>query len=393
MLKNNYDIVAAIHRLYVDGVRKKGGADKILEYFSKKGKKILLIEHPLCGLREKGINIDNFVIISEIIGGNIIEIERREIVRRGNWIRWISEVFFNIWLIYTKIDGKPVYFSADPLNNLAGIFSFGKFKFKYFHCVDYSRDRFGVINLNIIYQIAVFLSLKRFDLVSVVSNRTKKEFEKLGADESKIFLLPNSPNFRRIDIPETKKNILIYTSNSISERYNYIFVVELISQLVKDFPDIKLYALGGKNVDADYFDKVVRLIKKHNIEKNIIFKGFLKEDDINKLYFRSKIGLSFYSGVVSYYMIFGDSLKIREYALWGLPVVSDGNSATDSEMVSRGCGIIAKNVVEAKEAIKSLLISDDLYCQCRQNSLNWAKKMDKKALLKQVFQKVFSNER
>lgn len=392
MEKDRYDIVAAVHRLYIDGKRKKGGADKILEYFSKKGKSILLIEHPLCGLREGGKNADNWAIISKIESGEIIELERKEILKKGNIIRWISEVFFNLIVIHTKIKGRPVYFSADPLNNLAALFSLGKLKYKYYHSVDYSRDRFGVLNLNIVYQLAIFLSLKRFNLISVVSDRTRREFIKMGGDPNKIILLPNSPDYKNVNIPDKNNYNLIYTSNAIIKRYNYEFVIDLISLIKKEIPKIKLYALGGKNVDSSYFEKIVKLVKKYRIKRNIVFPGFVDEKKLSGLFLNSRIGLSFYSGIVSYYMIFGDSLKIREYALWGLPIISDGNSATDEEMAEKGCGFIAKDLNQAKERIVGLLKDKRFYNQCSQNSLKWAKAMDKKVLLEKIYKKLYSYE-
>ncbi|MFH1048250.1 MAG: hypothetical protein V1732_01150, partial [Patescibacteria group bacterium] len=111
----DYDLVAITHRLFNNGERKKGGFDKIVEFFSvKKNKKILLIEHPLRADEEGGSQLWDGVIVSSIEKGELKEIERIKMPRRTNVLNWINEVIFNIKYINNHISNKPILLVADP---------------------------------------------------------------------------------------------------------------------------------------------------------------------------------------------------------------------------------------------------------------------------------------
>lgn len=390
--KIQVDLVAIVHRIFTDGKRKRGGADKILAYFSQKGKKVLLIEHPLSGLREKGDQRWNEVIISLIEKGEIKEISREKIKQKSIYLRWLSETIFNIWYIGKKVTAGQCFFCADALAGLTAVFFKKNNIIRYFHCVDYSQKRFDNFILNYIYKKIFSIVSNKFDLISVVSMRTKEELIRTGLNENKIFYLPNSPDFKSTKIKK-RGNILIYTSGSIIEKYNYDLVLELLFKIRKYYPDIKLYAGGGKNVDQTYFKKIENRIKKYKLKDNINFTGFVEDKEIGLLLSRAKIGLSFYTDIVKPYTYYGDSLKIREYALYGVPTIADGNSATDIEMVQNKCGYIVKTLDEAVDKVRLLLDNKKYFTEYRNNCLTWAKKNDKQKLLKNLFNKIFSDEK
>lgn len=384
--KNNYDIVAIVHRIFTEDKRKKGGFDKVLEYFSKRGKNILLIEHPLFGHKECVCRDWSEMIISYYENGEIKEIERKKILLKEGFKRCLFEIYSNIKYIKGNIKGKPMLFSSDPLNSMPGVFYFWKFRKKYHHFVDYSNRRFAKkeVIMNFFYRLSVFLTISFFDLISVVSLRTRKRLMQMGCRSDKIFYLPNSPNFKILNIPKSKDNILIYASGWIVDKYNYDFIVELLYKLKKTIPDILLYAVGGTDVDIIYFKKITKKIKEMKLKKNIIFTGFLESERLHEYLLKSKIGLSLLTNDVSYYSYFADSLKTREYALYGIPTVTNGCYSTDEEMVKEGCGFIAVNLEETVNTVKLLLGDKSLYRNYSINCLKWAKKMDKQKLLKNL---------
>lgn len=390
MEKQSFDIVALVHRIFTDGKRKKGGFDKILEHFSKTGKKILLIEQPLYGLKESTGQNWSEMIVSTVENGRIREIEKKRIYRSENNLRWFFEIIFNIFYIKNNVAGKPVLFSADPLNSLTGVFYFFKFSKKYFHSIDFYKKRFQNIFLDLIYRISVLLTIKMFDNISVVSLRAKKELIQMGCPAKKIYYLPNSPVFKVVKIPRKKRNILIYTSGWITEKYNYDFVIELIYRLKNEYKDIRLLAVGGKNTDPEYFKRIYQKVIDKDLKNNIDFVGFIDRDDLPDYYTKARIGFSFYSDSVTFYTYYADSLKTREYALYGIPTVADGNISTDEEIVKEKCGFVVKNVNEAAEKTKLLLRNDRLYLNLSKNCLAWAKKTDKKKLLENLSLRIFS---
>ena len=141
--KISCDIVVIAHRIWTDGKRKRGGLDKIVDYFIAKNQRVLVIEHPMEGLKERK-NIENsqsMVIFWE--NGLPKELFRKDIRAGNKIISWVRETIFNTHFLRKRIKSGAVLLSSDPLNNLTGIILGKYFPKKYFHCVDFSHDRFG----------------------------------------------------------------------------------------------------------------------------------------------------------------------------------------------------------------------------------------------------------
>lgn len=388
MGKSNYDYIIIIHRLWTQGIRKRGGVDKILDYLSYQGKKILLIEHPLEGLAEE-TTLENYLsVISKIDKRGYHEIEKVN-TRRGNTIlSWMFEILFNYKVITKYVCNKPVFVSSDPLNSLTGIVFFWKFVKKYFHCVDYSENRFNGKLLNYIYQVIYNLTFISFDLIGVVSLRTKSAMIKKGCSDNKIFYIPNSPMFVKHNIPKDRDAIIAYSSRGIMEKYNYTLALEILRKVKKINPNVKMYLIGGTEQDPDYVNKIRNLIDKYELGRNIEFTGYLEQDKLNNILLKSKIGFCFYSESVKYHTFYGDSLKIREYALYGIPTISDGNSATDEEMAENEAGIVITNAKEGCDSVVHLLTDRDEYSRLSNNCIKWSKRMDKNLILRQLMYKL-----
>lgn len=388
---NNFDIIAVTHRIFTEGKRKRGGLDKVIDFFAEKNKKILLIEHPLKGLKESRDQKWNSAIITAVSKNKTQELEKIKMKNYPVFLYWIAEIIFNVIYIFRKIKNqklKPILFSSDLLNNLTGIILSGKFRKKYFHCVDYSKKRFNSSLLNYIYCSILKKSFKYFDYLSVNSLRTKKEFIKLGCPNNKIHYIPNSPSFARIDISEKEPNTIIYAGGAVIDKYNYQTVIEILYKIKKYYPNVKLYALGGIEQDKKYLNQIKKKISDYNLENNVCFTGFLTDSKAANLLQKSSLGLSFYSEKTSYYNYFGDSQKIREYALFGIPTIADGSCATDEEMAKEKCGFIIKNSNEAVEKIKLLWSNKEIYKSYQQNCLRWAKKMDKNKILNDLYNRI-----
>lgn len=391
MEKIDCDIVVIIHRIFTEGKRKLGGVDKIIDFFSQQNKTVLLIEHPLKGLLESNDQSWNGVIISIFKNGTIKELERIKTKKNNIIMDWLNEVDFNISYIKRKIRGRPVLISSDPLNSIPGLLYGAKFVKRYYHCVDYSKKRFDNFFLNLSYMFILRAALKFYDYVGVNSLRTKKEIENLGCATKKIILIPNSPVFKKINIDKKDRHTLVYSSGAVIDKYNYEFLVKILFEVKKYFPDIKLYAIGGIEQDPKYVNKIKSQIKDCQLNSNVIFTGFITQKELELYLIRAKVGISFYSKKTQYYTYFGDSLKIREYALYGIPTISDGNCATDEEMERVGAGFTIRNANDAVQKIKSLLKDDKLYANYQNNCVEWAKKTDKSAILHNLFTKLYNN--
>lgn len=91
-------------------------------------------------------------------------------------------------------------------------------------------------------------------------------------------------------------------------------IIKIINNIKNVMPNINIVVLGGGN--KSYEKQFIASIKRNNLERNIIYKGFVSDDyEKNKYLQESKIFL-----MPSYYESYG--LVILEAFHFGLPVIS-----------------------------------------------------------------------
>lgn len=378
------DYLCVIHRLWTDGKRKRGGLDKVIDFLVKKNKKVLLIEHPLEGLAEEP-TLENYqTVITLVSGDGYREIYRKNIRKSSPSISWMYEVWFNSKVV-RALKQKPVFISSDPLNCLTAIFNTKYLKTKYFHSVDYSDHRFSNPFLNHIYRWILLKSFMVFDVIGVVSQKTQARFVDLGCPANKLFLIPNSPPFIKMGKLKKTPFAILFQCRGIIEKYNVEFAIEIMKGLKPKFPNIKLLLAGGTNQDKKYVDKIKSKIKRYNLENNVKFLGFMAPDEFEKYLKSSQLGFCFNSKSIEYYAKYGDSIKIREYALYGIPTISDDSNSTAFEMVDHGAGLIVATPEQAVTEIENIFKDKLLYRRLSDNAIVWAKKMDKNKILERLY--------
>jgi len=393
MKKNSFDIVAVVHRLWIDGHRKTGGLDIYLNYCSSQGKRILLIEHPLTGLKENISSGDNRTHISIIEKGKTIPITQINLHHSSNTLSWICEIFLNFMYISTHVNKGATFFASDVLNAFSGVLLVHHFRRTYLHCVDYSENRFSHKILNYIYSVLFKIAFRFYDVIGVVSQKTKEKFILDGCPESKLIYVPNSQNFVKKNLSKKESYSLLSMGGTVSEKYRYMDIIEIIRELKRWYPNVKLYIAGGIEQDRVYVNKLKAKIRNFHLSKNVKFCGFLNREDLEKILNRSMIGLSFYSRSVEYYMKYADPLKIREYALYGIPTVSDGRTSIENELVGEGVGVTVKNKQQSVLVIRRLFDDNLLYKQYQRKCIEWSKRNDKKIIFTNLTNKIFNDNR
>lgn len=386
MKKIDCDVLAIVHRLWIDDKRRKGGLDMILDYWVDHGLRVCLVEHPLEG------NFSTVITVREE-GRPVEKVFNARVTSFTGPIQWVGEAIFNIWFILTKVCGRPLLATSDLLNNVSGVLLKKKFRKFYFHSVDYSLNRFDNQILNWIYAILLKASFRFADLIGVVSSRTRDDMQKRGCSGSKIFYVPNSPYYESFDyqcVRESEKTPLsiVYTSTNILPLYCYEDVVEVLKYVKKSFPNVLLYALGGKNKDEKYFQRIMSKIKECSLEANIEFTGYLRKEEINAFLRRAKVGIAFHSQERFFYAYFGDSLKIREYAAFGLPTITDGNSSTADDLEKAGAGFVTNGAKDAALRTIELFGDEKQYNSISSNAIKWARGNDKKRLLGELSERL-----
>ena len=375
-------ITVFIHRLYYDDKPKKGGLDLIIDFLLEHDYTIYLAEFPLNYAQSRKHTFKR-VTKSET---ELLEEFTTPTPRSS--VNWLLEVIHCIfWSLKYKLT-SGIVFSADPLMALPAVLI--NFKFHYYHSVDYSPVRFSNSILNFIYLKLLFFGMKRADLVGVV---TKRALDRLSYFKIKNMLyIPNSPSFdacRSYYVePGNREKSLVITCAEISDKYKVLEVCNLFCSLNEKYPELRLNLIGYYDDESDYVTKIKSYLKQNKLTEKVVFHGYNERGKNLSIIGKSYLGLAFYDDKQYSHVIFGDSLKMREYAVLGLPIVADASTSTAYEMSEEQAGFMVLDSNEAEERISSLLDDFNLYNELSQNSLEWAKKVDKAKILDNFLTKI-----
>jgi glycosyltransferase involved in cell wall biosynthesis len=150
--------------------------------------------------------------------------------------------------------------------------------------------------------LSIFIppSLRRADKIIGVSRFTKEEIERCYAvPEEKLEWVHNAVSeeiLERKFTPEEEKsvreryglpeNFILYLGTK-QPRKNIPLLIRAFSDLSKLFPEIKLVLAGGRGYNSD--PEIDKEIGKLDLKKNIIFTGFVSEEDKACLFHLAKI--------------------------------------------------------------------------------------------------------
>ncbi len=356
-----------LHRLYLDGTVKKGGIDRIVE-FASTSNAISLIEHPF----EKINHNSEFT-------NNDLHMDHRAIFRGP--LLWIEELLINIfWTLKSKTK-YDLAIASDPLNFFSchALKIFGKVTKTQFHSTDYSKPRFNNILLERVYQFLYWFAVTNADFVTVVSTRMADNAKRIST-RTPIYLLPNSPDFTaipKISHDKKLKNSLVLIVGRWGNQVDTERIADCMRELALENNKIKLHIIG--HVDTRYR----KALEKGNAS-SYIFHGALPYESALSIMATCSVGITAYKETESY-VHYADSIKIREYAAAGLPIVCDSIYATAQEVLKYKAGYVYTTTDQMVRSIVRLIENKNEYEAISKNALHWAKENDKKKLLKALY--------
>ena len=121
----------------------------------------------------------------------------------------------------------------------------------------------------------------------------------------------NLPIVKDMQPYDTRENILLYQG-----ALNMGRGIELLIEMMKHFPDYKLYIAGKGYMDAE----LKKLAADLSLSERVVFTGNLRFDELHKLTSRAKIGFSVEHGTSLNYR-YALPNKVFDYIQAGTPVV------------------------------------------------------------------------
>lgn len=367
----NKKILFITHRLYFNNQVKKGGVDRIIDYL-RPNNSIDIIAHTLKNTEE-----------SSSFSSGKIEIKYANRFKQP--FRWLEEIIINVIWVRKIRSQYDLIVTTDPLCFFSAyIMRFIKKTNKIqFHSTDYSLPRFKNIILEFFYQRFYLLALQKADLVTLVSHKMANRAHKLlGFKRKNVYMLPNSPEFSKIpkiSVDKRKLKHLVISVGIFEDQINFESLLISLKFLKQHINDFVLEIIGY--VPKKYIDR----LNDNGLKKNIKYYGILPYEKAIKKISESYIGITCYSTINSY-VYFADSLKIREYAAAGLPIVCDNIYATAKEVKKFGAGYVYDTPQGMVDYLLKLTNDKVLYSTLSNNALKWAKHMDKTKLLSNLYE-------
>lgn len=379
---NKIDYVVYIHRLYDSGRPKLGGLDYLIEHLLSTGKKVLVVESPLYPHQY------NTIVVTYREGSDIQKLYEFNLKSSGNGFVWLVGILVDFYVAVRYKTKNSCVLSSDPLSSFPAIVlkKAGLFRFHYYHCTDYSEQRFKNKFLNGIYRWLLSVSMRNADLVGAVSKRILDRAKEYNPKN--ITYIPNSPDFEsyakyRVPVNERNEKMLVLTCAGIIQRYNVLETIRILSEVLKITPGIKLTIVGSTELDKEYYSKVVSEIEKLELQDSVVFTGYVSREANCEIIARSYIGIALYDPVDSYSR-YADPLKIREYAALGIPCISDLVTSASEEMAENEAGYAVSDYKEAVDKIVKLFQDSETYIKFSENALKWAISLDKQKILKKL---------
>lgn len=304
----------------------------------------------------------------ELSGENIVRQESGEVREKTNSPHLVIKVlkdfaFIAKYIFNSNINRSDTVISADPLNTF--LFALLKPFFDYrliYYTADYSDNRFGSVVLNAVYAGFDRVCLYFCDENWCVSSRIVDKRSAQGYGEGAVFL-PNTPIF---DVkPHVSKHLdrneLVYVGR-MDENMNILLVLRVFMQMRSTNNKLRLALIGGGSLDHP----IHTLIDRYNLGSYLTHHGPLENAKVISILRKSGIGLALYSGGNSWNE-YGDSMKIREYQYFGLPVITTTVPSNASEVLESKSGIVISNSElhdkSLMKAIKTIQNSYSLYCK------------------------------
>lgn len=281
-------------------------------------------------------------------------------------LRDFFSVIFAAFIIGKKYN---LFIGLEAINALAGLMlkKIGKVKTVVYYVSDYSPTRFGKTLFN-----SVYLALDRFCVrhadftwdVSLAMKKGRMEAGLLKEDMKRVLHVPNAlfpSQIKSLPIAKRIPNSLVYMG-ALYPEFGPDLAIESLKEIQKKIPNATLHVIGG----GKGLERLRNLVKKLNLEKSVVFYGFVKDNsEMAKTVRNSYLGLSPYrSGDNSsrWYGWYGDAGKIRQYVASGLPVVTTQVPPLGAYIVDQGAGIMTKDTVKSfSDGIVELLSDDGLY--------------------------------
>jgi glycosyltransferase involved in cell wall biosynthesis len=310
-----------------------------------------------------------------------------------NYSVYFFQSIFYLWR--RKRKKNRIFFGINYFCAFCGIIlkKFGRVDFVIYRVMDFfplpPKGFYRILN-RIFYTVDNFC-LKNADSIwfttegHIIGREKYGYFDRKNNDYQIIPLAVDIDKFVSKDISETNNHSLVYCG--VISRYHMMdLLFDVMVELKKYFNDIKLNLIGS-GPDTDYFKN---LAQKKELKGNIIFHGFMEEDQkFRDLMADNALGIAFYKDEENF-MKYTEPAKVKYYLNFGVPAIISDVPVIAKELNEKRICLATKNEKEEIiDKIKTFLSDSALQVEYKKNISNFVKTIDVNSLLDNSLKNTF----
>ncbi|MBU4321554.1 MAG: glycosyltransferase family 4 protein, partial [Nitrospinae bacterium] len=188
------------------------------------------------------------------------------------------------------------------------------------------------------------------------------------------------------DERKTKNNNKkIISVGALVFRKGYYIAISAVGKVVKKYSNLKYYIVGNQK-NKKYFSQLKDLVKKYNLEDNIVFLQNISERKLLKLYHQADLFLLTPVNIDNNFEGFG--LVYLEANACGKPVIGTYGCGAEDAIIDGFNGLLVpqNDIEKTSQAILNILDNPSLAEKLSQNGLKQAQKMDWPNMVEQYIQ-------
>jgi len=221
-------------------------------------------------------------------------------------------------------------------------------------------------------------TLQNADKVLVMNDFTKKIInEYYSVSSNRISIVTNGTDLEKYyNSKENNKRVIF--SGAMYHHRGIDVLLNCASQVIDQINDVEFLLLG----DGPEMSRLREFVNKNNLSKNIIFKGWVKREEIPEFLATSSIGI----GPLRTTDVTKGALpiKVLEYMASSLPILAMKETLPENILKDEINGYTITDSNELAEKIIHILKNDDLREQMGKNSNEMVQKFDWKNVTESI---------
>lgn len=309
--------------------------------------------------------------------------EKKTHIWKGAWpLLYTKDVLYTLLWCF-KFGRMDIYFAAGNLNPVAGIIlkKFGLVKKVIYQSMDYYPVRFKNKFFNWLYfQLDIFCVRFADETWNASPFIAKAREEKMGMKQQSYlrqYTVPGGVWFyktKRLPFYKINKKKIVYRG-WLLKHMGVDLVISALPLIVKEDPEVRFDIIGGGEEEKS----LKQLAGQLGVSKNVFFHGWIADrQKMEKLLSDAALGMAtFNTDILDEKIKNADPGKIKDYMLFGIPVVTTEALSYSRKLEERKCGIVIPyQPQDLSRAVLKLLSDQKILRQYRENTLEFIKVFD-----------------